>query len=151
MVAQEEVKPDEAPPETPKPADEPPPIGTNNAGSGPPDGFGLGAYKPGSGNGSGIGGTGRKGGSKYGYYAAQVQGRIAEAMRKNDRTRMASFSNVTARIWVDKVGRIERAKVLGSNGTPSDQDLIGLQLTSPPPDDMPMPIVLRLNARKPTS
>jgi len=152
MIAQEEVKPDEAKPEDPKP-DEPPPIGTNNVGSGPPDGFGLGAYKGGGGN--GIGGTGRRvGGSKFGWYASKVQSSISEAMRKNTSTRKASLS-LQVSIWADGTGRVTRAKLAGSSGDPAVDEalrnsvLTGLQLSEPPPADMPMPIVLKLSARKP--
>jgi hypothetical protein len=152
MLVQDPTEIVNTPPVAPIPPEEPPALGTNNTGSGPSDSFALGAYKPGGiGNSRTIGGPPRKAGTPFGSYAAQVQSRIADAMRKSDRTRLARFSNVQAQIWVDSAGRIERAKVLGSNESPSDQDLIGLQLTSPSPDDMPMPIVLRLNARKPTT
>ncbi len=154
MIAQEEVKPDEAKPE-PEPAkDEPPPIGTNNVGSGPPDGFGLGAYKGGNGNGSGIGGSGKRGGSKFGWYAGQVQSTIAEALRKHPDTRKASLS-LQVRIWPDATGRITRATLASSSGDPvldnaiRNDILTGLQLKEPPPADMPRPIVLKLSARKP--
>jgi len=154
MVAQEEVKPDEVKPEEPKPVDEPPPIGTNNAGNGPPDGFGLGAYKGGSGgNGNGIGGTGKRG-SKFGWYAGQVQNAIADAMRRDERVRAATFS-VKARVWADASGRITRASLSGSSGDSTldsllaNQVLTGLQLKEPPPADMPMPIVMRLNIKPP--
>jgi periplasmic protein TonB len=140
-------------PPTAPPEETPPPLGTNVAAGGPPDSFGLTAYHAGAeGNGDGHIGGGTKcvGVSRFGSYAAQVQSRIADAMRRNERVKQALFANVEAKIWVDKLGKIQRAKVFGSNGTPSDEDLIGLQLISPPPDDMPMPIVLRLNARKTT-
>ena len=140
-----EDKPIPAPPSAP-PIATPPPLGTNLAAGGPPDSFHLGSYQSGDGGvvSGTIGGTRHGGGgSRFGSYAAQVQSR-------NERVKQALFADVEAKIWVDNLGKIQRAKVFGSNGTPSDQDLIGLQLTSPPPDDMPMPIVLRLNARKST-
>lgn len=153
MVAQEEVQEDEAKPDEPKAADEPPAITTNNVGSGPGDNFGLGAYKPGSGNGSGgIGGGGRRG-SKFGWYASQVQGSIADALGRNAKTKKAKFS-VEARIWADSNGRIIRATLTGSSGDPAvdaalkEDVLTGLQLREAPPADMPMPIVMRLTARR---
>jgi len=156
MVEQAPVKPDEVEPEKPKPVDEPPPIGTNNVGSGPPDGFGLGANRGGvGGNGNGIGGNGKRG-SKFGWYAGQVQGAIADAMRRDERVRSATFS-VKARVWADASGRITRATLSGSSGDSTldslltNQVLTGLQLKEPPPADMPMPIVMRLNIKPPGS
>ncbi len=153
MIAQEEVKPDEVKAPEPKPSDDPPPIGTNNVGSGPPDGFGLGAYKGGTGGtGTGTGGGGR-GGSKFGWYAGQVQSRVADALRRNGRTRNASLS-LQVRIWADSSGRITRASLVGSSGDNSldsaiaNEVLTGLQLQEAPPSDMPMPINLRITARK---
>lgn len=149
MVAQEKVE-EEPKPEEPAP-DEPPPISTNLTGNGPGM-AGLGAFKPGQGNGSGrIGGGG--GGSKYGYFASKVQKTIAGAMRSHPRTRSASFS-LTARIWADASGRITRATLSGSSGDAAvdaalkGEVLVGLLLDEPPPAGMPMPIVMRLNARK---
>ena len=61
------------------------------------------------------------------------------------------------RIWADGTGRITRTSLKGSTGD-SDLDstikndlLTGLQLTDPPPADMPMPIVMVLSARKPAA
>ncbi len=63
--------------------------------------------------------------------------------------------NVTARIWLDATGRITRATLAGSTGDPAtdtairQEILTGLQLQAPPPDGMPMPIVMRLKATRP--
>lgn len=155
MVAQEEVKPDEQKPDEPKPADEPPPISTALTGDGPGM-AGLGAYAPGQGNGMGIGGGRGKGGSKFGWYAAQVQRSIVDAMRGHKRLSDATFS-VKARIWADGSGRIVRASLASSSGDAAldailtNEVLTGLKLTEPPPADMPMPIVMRLNAKAPAA
>jgi len=149
MVAQEKVeeepKPDEPPP------DEPPPISTNLVGNGPGM-AGLGAYKPGQGSGTGrVGGRGN--GGKYGLFASKIQKSIAAAMRSHPKTKSATF-NLTARIWADSSGRITRASLSGSSGDPAvdsalkSEVLTGLILDNPPPPDMPMPIVMRLGARK---
>ncbi len=149
---EEETAPvEEAPPE-PTPDDSPPPIGSNNVSNGPADGFGLGKASAGSGNGTGrkLGGTG----SKYGYYAGQVQSTISSAMRRNSKTRSATLS-VIAKIWADETGRVTRATLSGSSGDTSvdaalrEEVLTGLQLQSPPPAGMKMPINLRLTARAP--
>jgi len=146
----EEAAPD-SPPE-PAPADDAP-MGSNIQGDGPPDGFGL----VGKGGGGRIGGLGSgKGGagSKYGWYAGKVQSSVASALRTHKKTRAAAMS-VKVRIWADSTGRITRAKLEGSSGDPAtdraitDEILSGLQLPEPPPDDMPMPIVMRISAKRP--
>lgn len=139
----DEKKPDDSPPTAPDP-------GTGIKGNGPPDGFGLGA-----GGGSRLGGGNRGNpGSKFGWYAGQVQTRIAEAMRNHRKTRTASFSG-EVRIWSDAGGRITRAVLIGNPGEPAVNDavkneiLTGLQLQEPPPAGMKMPIVLRVKAQRP--
>ena len=139
-VAANEEKPDDKPP------DSPPDLSTNVQGTGGPD-FGL---RSGGGT-----GTGRHmgSGSQYGWYAAQVQMRIADALRRNNQTKYAGL-NLKVRIWSDATGRVERAKLAGTTGDPNldnairNEVLTGLQLQEPPPRGMPMPIVLRLSARK---
>jgi len=150
MVAQEEVKPDEQKPDE-KPADKPAdePLGTALGGG---DGSGLGLGGGGGGGGM-IGGNGRKGGSKWGWYAGQVQSRLAEALRNHPLTKRAGFAS-TIKVWSDNTGRITRVKLSSSTGDNNLDSAIenevfsGLVLTEPPPDDMPMPINLRLTARK---
>ena len=137
---------EEAPKEAP-PKDEPP-LGTGIKGDGSGDSFGLG-----SGNGTGrIGGEGE--GSKWGWYASQVQSRIQQALQQNRKTRTANMS-IKVRVWPDQTGRISRAQLAGSTGDPlldsalRDEVLNGLQLNQPPPADMPSPITLRLTAHRP--
>ena len=61
---------------------------------------------------------------------------------------------VQVRIWADSSGRITRASLAGSSGDPAvdnairNNALAGLQLPEPPPADMPMPINMRITARK---
>jgi outer membrane biosynthesis protein TonB len=141
---QPEEKPEEEPP---KPPDEPP-IGTNIKGDGTENSFGLGNAA-----GEGFGDRAAKA-SRFGWYAGQVQSKISEALRNNRRTHAAELS-VRARIWPDASGRITRSQLSGSTGDPSldraiqDEVLTGLQLREPPPAGMPMPIVLRLTAKRP--
>jgi TonB family protein len=152
MIEQTPIEQEEKPEE---PKDEPPPVdlGTNLKGDGPPDGFGM----RGSGNGNLLGdrkgaGSGQR--SRWGWYAGQVQSRIADALRCNDRTRRVSL-NVQVRVWPDATGRITRAQLAGSTGDAGldaalkNEVLQGLQLQEPPPQGMPLPIVLRLTARRP--
>jgi outer membrane biosynthesis protein TonB len=136
-----------------KPADEPKdePLGTALTGGDGSSGLGVG----GGGGGRGmIGGGGGKGGTKWGWYAGSVQSRIADALRNHPLTKRAGFTN-TVKIWADSTGRINRVRLGVSTGDRSldnaieNEVLNGLVLNEPPPDDMPMPINLRVIARKP--
>jgi outer membrane biosynthesis protein TonB len=146
MIAQEPVAEDEAPPE-PEATEAP---STGIVGDGPPDGFGL---KAGSGSRFGSGGGGGRRGSRWGWYAGQVQTTIADALRQNPKTRVAAMT-VEAKIWTDRGGRVTRAQLARTTGDPGLDEairsdvLVGLQLREPPPADMPMPIHLRLSARR---
>ena len=79
---------------------------------------------------------------------------LSEALSRNPRTQNASF-NIEAKIWSDAGGRVTRAKLVASTGDAAldeaikNQILIGFQLREPPPEGMPMPIVMRLSARRP--
>jgi TonB family protein len=92
--------------------------------------------------------------TKWGWYASQVQASISDALRRHPRTRKASMM-IEVRIWADATGRITRAKLDRSTGDAAldavirDEALVGLQLQQPPPEGMPMPIVMRMSARRP--
>ncbi len=140
---------------TPKPDDKPTPpspsLGTGIKGDGPADGFGL----SGSGGNGFLGGTGNHGGgSRWGWYASEVQTAIRDALGKDSRTRNAGFRD-EIRVWLDSTGRITRAQLVASTGDPAvdaaikDNVLNGLQLPDPPPAGMPMPIVMRITALRP--
>jgi TonB family protein len=155
---QEQKMVEQTPVNEPEPKDkpEPPkaeePIGSNIKGEGN-DGFGL-SGNGGIGLGSGLGCGGARTGSKYGWYAGQVQGRIQQALRDNRRTRSANM-RVEVRIWPDSSGRISRAQIAHSSGDPAldallqNEILTGLRLPEPPPAGMPLPIVMRLTASRP--
>ncbi len=149
MLAQEEVdeneeKPEESAPEPPSDLD----LGPGSAG-------GTGPALGGGGGGKGTLGSNKRGSaSKYGWYAAKVQSAIRQALSGNPSTRSATLS-LQVKIWADTDGRITRAQLVGSSGNPAvdqsikNQVLTGLQLPQAPPSDMPMPINLRISARKP--
>ena len=148
MIEQEPVK-EEPKPEPPK-APEPPALGSAIKGAGD-DGFGLSGNGGGFGNGSGIGGGSR---SKWGWYASAVQSSVMSALRGHKLVRTAEMT-VTVRVWVDSTGRVVRSTLSGSSGR-ADVDsalknevLTGLQLQSAPPEGMPMPIVMRITAKRP--
>jgi hypothetical protein len=145
-------KPEQKKEDTPKSHDKAPgPLGLNAKGEGAGDAFGL-VGKPGGNGLFGDGGGG--GGSRWGWYAGQVQARVEDALRNNPRTRAASL-RVEVRIWPDNTGRVTRVQVSGTTGDPridaaiKDEVLAGLQLQEPPPAGMPLPIVMRLTARRP--
>lgn len=151
-VNEVESKADE-PSKNEPPASESSPLGTSIQGNGPPDGFGL---RGGNSFGGSIGGTGntsaQAGSSRWGWYAGQVQNVISQALQSNINTRTADF-RVDVQIWSDRTGRITRARIARSTGNAAldsaitNEVLAGLVLQEPPPDGMPMPIVLRLTAR----
>lgn len=145
---------EEKAPDSPSEAapDEPEPMGSNIQGDGPADAFGL----TGKGGGGKIGGRGQGGGqgSKFGWYAGRVQNAVSGALRNHRLTRTASMS-ITARIWVDSSGRVSRAVIEGSSGNREidsalEQEILGrISLGDAPPEGMPMPIVMRINAKRP--
>jgi periplasmic protein TonB len=156
-MAEPEIKQDK-PIEKPKdePAkdaknDEPPgPLALDAKAVGPGDLFNL-AGKPG---GSPYGGGGG-GGSRWGWYASIVQSQIETALRANSRTSKAVLQ-LQVRLWADGTGRINRVQLVSSTGDAElDQiirdDVLGsLTLREPPPKDMPMPMVTRVTARRPS-
>jgi TonB family protein len=150
MIAQEPVNEPEQKPEDQKPPEEPP-VGTNIQGNGGPDAFGLSGK---GGNGFSQGGSGPKK-QGWGWYAGQVQTRIAELLRNNRKTRAARFEQLEVRIWLDATGRIQRASLVGSTGNASLDEAIktevlpGAQLSEPPPAGMPLSIKLRMKGIRP--
>jgi len=143
-----ENKPDDKPAPDPAPAA----LGTTIKGDGSSDAFGLAA----GGGGGFFGGpvTQRKQGSKWGWYASKVQTSISSALHKNPKIRTASFK-IEIRVWADSFGRITKVSVVNSSGDLTLDNLItkdilvGLQLSEAPPADMPMPIVMRVSAKRP--
>jgi periplasmic protein TonB len=139
----------------PQPKADPPPtaLATGIKGDGPGmaglsgSGNGVGGGT-GTGAGAGTGGTG----SKFGWYAGQVQKKIASALSANPKTKTSSIDKLEVRIWPDASGRITRASLTKSTGSSEVDDAIerqvltGLQLDEPPPAGMKLPIVLRITA-----
>ncbi|WP_322516780.1 TonB C-terminal domain-containing protein [Rhodopseudomonas palustris] len=131
--------------------DEPPgPLALDAKATGPGDLFNLGG-KPG---GSPYGGGGG-GGSRWGWYASIVQSQIESALRANQRTQRAVLQ-VQIRLWADSTGKISRVQLVSSTGDAEldriirDDVLGSLTLREPPPKDMPMPMVTRVTARRPS-
>jgi periplasmic protein TonB len=136
-------KPEEKPDDAPKEA---PAITTNVTGSGS-DGFGLGG---GGGGGSSGGGGGVR--SRFGWYAGKVQTAVQDALSRNQTLAQAEFTN-RIKVWADATGRVIRIKLELSTGNAAidqaiNEALDGLQLKEAPPNDMPMPILMRIVARR---
>ncbi|MEY2907284.1 MAG: hypothetical protein RLZZ408_1755, partial [Verrucomicrobiota bacterium] len=148
---QKEEAPSEEKPPDKAPEPEAAPLSTSIQGN---DASGLAAGNGGGMGGNGFGGKGGGGGSKYGWYAGKVQTRVAEALRSHKKTRSAVMC-VQVRVWADNTGRINKVSLAQSTGNPEldaaikNEVLADVVLSEPPPPGMPMPIVMKFNARRP--
>ncbi len=142
-------KPKDEPIKDAKNAEPPGPLSLDAKATGPGDLFNLGG-KPG---GNPYGGGG--GGSRWGWYATIVTSQIEAAIRSNPKTRNMS-AQIQVRLWADSSGRISRVILTPSTGSAEvdaalRNEVIGsLTLREPPPKDMPMPVVTRVTARRPS-
>jgi outer membrane biosynthesis protein TonB len=148
-----EVKPVDIPKDAPPDANDDPlpgPPALADAGKGPGDLLG----KEGGRGFIGGGGGGGGGGGRWGWYASIVQSQIEAALRANEKTRHAVMQ-VQVKLWSDGMGRVNRVQLVSSTGDTEldavirNQVLRGLTLREPPPKDMPMPINMRVIARRP--
>lgn len=141
----ERVEPQQAP-KPPGPA--PQPLGLPT-GPGAPNNYGLGAGGDGTiGGPGGPGGGG--GGSRFGAYAGDIQASVQLALQRDERSRRGTW-RLPVRLWISATGEITRLQLVGTTGDTArdaavQQVLNGLKVT-PPPSDMPQPIILRINAR----
>jgi outer membrane biosynthesis protein TonB len=130
--------------------DEPPgPLSLDAKAVGPGDLFNLGSKV----GGSPYGGGG--GGSRWGWYGSIVTSQVEAALRANPRTRNL-VAQIQVRIWADTTGRVIRVTLSPSTGDSEldaaiRNDVLGsLTLREPPPKDMPMPVVTRVSAHRPS-
>ena len=148
MVAETAVEPDPTPAAPSNDA----PLGTGIKGDGSADSFGLGTSPGGGGSGTRLAGSGG-GGTRWAGYSSSIKSRISEALSSDPRTRFAD-GLVELGVWLDAGGRIIRVVIRKSTAETSVEDaikgnvLVGLQM-QPPPSDMPQPIWLRTNLRRP--
>jgi periplasmic protein TonB len=131
--------------------DEPPgPLSLDAKAVGPGDLFNLGSKVGGSPYGGGGGG-----GSRWGWYSTIVTDQATAAIRANPRTRNMA-TQIQVRLWADATGRVTRVTISPSTGDAEldaiirDEVLGKLTLREPPPRDMPMPVVTRVTARRPS-
>ena len=143
-------KPKDEPIKDAKNEEPPGPLSLDAKAVGPGDLFNLGSKIGGSPYGGGGGG-----GSRWGWYASIVTAQIESALRANTRTRNATMQ-VEIRLWADTTGRVSRVQLVSSTGdaeldaTIRDGVLGNLTLHEPPPKGMPMPMITRVTARRPS-
>jgi outer membrane biosynthesis protein TonB len=90
---------------------------------------------------------------RWSAYAGRVRSRLVQALESHPKTRTAEMS-IVVKVWLDETGRITRARLDGATADSGrdaairDEILVGLQIAEPPPPGMPMPINMRVTARK---
>jgi protein TonB len=142
-------KPKDEPIKDAKNAEPPGPLSLDAKPVGPGDLFNLGG-KPG---GNPYGGGG--GGSRWGWYSSIVSTQMQNALLANPRTRNLA-AQLQIRVWADGSGRVTRVQLTSSTGDAEldafiRNDVLGsLTLREPPPKDLPMPVVTRVTARRPS-
>jgi protein TonB len=157
-----EVKPPEPEVKEEVKIDEPEPVEDmpEQASDEPPPGNDLGVDAEGGAGGDSFGLIGRKGGrgllegagDRFTYYASQLQRQIEDALLDNKEVRKRAYS-VVAKVWLQSDGRVSRAKLASSTGSPEmDKQLIAVitdvpSLAVAPPPDMPQPIRMRISSR----
>jgi TonB family protein len=155
-IEQPEVKPEDPPEEMPPSeadSNDAPPgdLGLDAVGEGPGDSFNL-VGNPG---GTGLFGGGAGGGSRWGKYAAMMQAELEAALRKNKKINTSQMNGVLVRVWVDQTGRITRGRITKSTGNPEldaeiEGTIVGVVFSTTLPRDMPMPVKVRFDGRRPT-
>jgi hypothetical protein len=86
-------------------------------------------------------------------YLAAVQGSIEAAFCRQPLTAPGAY-RIEFSFWIDPVGRVSRAQLLGSTGERARDRTIaglldGLAIDRPPPPDMPQPVVMAISPRGP--
>jgi hypothetical protein len=143
-----ELKPQDKTPPKPTPTPAPPgPPGPKASGPPSDEGIGGGGGPGGGGDGDGVGGT------VFGFYAGQVGEQIRSVLSNNPKTNKATF-HARLHVWLDSTGRITRVSLNHSDDDPAvdseikDDVLLG-QDVGAPPQGMPMPIVMNIEAKRP--
>jgi outer membrane biosynthesis protein TonB len=158
----QELRPMDIPPDAPPPPPGPAagPLALAEEGSGPGDAFNLagnpggrGLLGPGGlGDGNGLGGGTGDVAARYAWFYGRMQPDIEAVLRRSKRLSAAS-AVADLRLWWDPSGRITRVQPVRPSADPTlDKEfeaLVGVQLRNPPPADIPMPVVMRVQARRP--
>jgi len=83
-----------------------------------------------------------------------LKNRIVDALRSNKKTRSAVM-DVQVRVWVDETGHVSKVSLSKTTGDPvvdeaiKSEVLSDISMSEPPPQGMPMPIVMHFNAKRP--
>jgi len=160
-----DIPPPDAPPPSAAPAPSGPaagPLALAAEGDGPGDAFNL-AGNPGGrgllsggGLGDGTGGNAQLGGGggtgdRIAWYGTRLATELQDAFRKKKKLETAA-ARVELRVWVDETGRVGRLQLLHSTGDrewdDAIQSVVGTRVMAPPSADIPMPLILRLTARR---
>ena len=79
---------------------------------------------------------------------------MLDAVRSNKKTRKAVM-DVQVRVWMDPSGHVTKVSLAKSTGDPAvdsalkNEVFTEVSTADPPPEGMPMPIVMHFNARRP--
>ncbi len=144
----EEPLPKDQPEPTPQDDQPPPaaPLGLDANGSAGSDAFGLEARR---GGGDLIGGTG---GAMFAWYTNRLRDAIVEKLSADAQLAAKRFS-LSARVWIEKDGRVREVKLVSTTGDRAldkriEADLATLtRLDQAPPLEMPQPITLKIVSR----
>jgi periplasmic protein TonB len=143
-------KPKDEPIKDAKNAEPPGPLSLDAKPTGPGDLFNLGGHPGGNPYGGGGGG-----GSRWGWYSSIVSTQVEAALLANPKTRRLAVQ-IQVRLWADSSGHVSRVQLTPSTGdaeldTVIRNEVLGnLTLREAPPKDMPMPVVTRVTARRPS-
>ena len=112
--------------------------------------YGL-AVGDGSGNVIGGGGGGGGGSNRFGFYANLIESQVVVALKKDTATRNGRY-RLVVQLWLDASGHVTRGSVVSSTGDPSTNDTIlrildGLAVGEAPPQGMPQPVRVRVEAQ----
>lgn len=145
----DEVQLDAPPPPDQAANDAPPPgeqLGLDADGGSGSDGFGLAARKGGR-DITTLGG----GGDRNGWFSRMIS-RLVEDELKRAKGLQGKEYRVVAQIWFDSAGGVTRVRIdKGSGNSELDealrQEMLGISLRDPLPDDIPQPVRLRVVSR----
>lgn len=145
---EKEPVPEPEPEEAPEPQSDQ--LGVDADGAAGGDGFGLVGKK----GGAGLLGGGT-GGSTILWYGGLVKRGLESGLQNalEGAARESSYS-VQINIWINAIGRVERAELGGSSGNPEvDNELraaltkLHFTLEKSPPENMPQPLKIRVTSR----
>lgn len=145
----DEVKIQDKVEQAPKPAEAPPAQAVTSSIKG--DGPGDIAYSATGGNGPGTVGGGGGNRLKFEWFKRRIASDFGEELNEVARLRTANY-RVTARVWLNAQGRVERVELVNSTGNPEmdahiREALAQARAKEAPPADLPQPVTIQLTSR----